>query len=83
MYAGRPDLATHPHNLFLGLAVFFGIPAALAFAGLVLLALPGGVEGVSDCESDERRLTAVGIPRSYSSPFSSTGFSSTRSGTRR
>ena len=35
VYAGQPDLATHPHNLFLGLAVFFGIPAAIAFALLV------------------------------------------------
>ena len=41
VYAGRPDIATHPHNLLLGLAVFFGIPAALAFAGLVLLAFMG------------------------------------------
>lgn len=39
VYAGRPDLVTHPHNLFLGLAVFFGIPAALAFGAVVLLAL--------------------------------------------
>lgn len=39
VYAGRPDIATHPHNLFLGLAVFFGIPAALAFGGLVLVAV--------------------------------------------
>lgn len=38
VYAGRPDLVTHPHNLFLGIAVFFGIPAALAFATLVALA---------------------------------------------
>jgi len=41
IYAGREALATHPHNLFLGIAVFFGIPAALAFAGLVLLAFRG------------------------------------------
>jgi O-antigen ligase len=39
VYAGRPDLATHPHNLFLGVAVFFGIPAALALAALLVLAL--------------------------------------------
>ena len=38
-YAGRPDLATHPHDLFLGLAVFFGIPVAVAFAALVFFAL--------------------------------------------
>ncbi len=35
VYAGQPDIASHPHNLFLGLAVFFGIPAAIAFALLV------------------------------------------------
>jgi hypothetical protein len=32
MYAGRPTLATHPHDLALGIAVFYGIPAAVAFA---------------------------------------------------
>lgn len=39
VYAGRPTVATHPHDLFLGIAVFFGIPAAVAFAALVLYAL--------------------------------------------
>lgn len=31
VYAGRPVEATHPHNLFLGLAVFYGGLAAIAF----------------------------------------------------
>ena len=39
LYAGRPDLATHPHNLFLGVAVFFGVPAMLAFGVLFVLAV--------------------------------------------
>ena len=39
VYAGRPDVATHPHDLFLGVAVFFGLPAAVALALLVLLGL--------------------------------------------
>jgi hypothetical protein len=39
VYAGRSDVATHPHDLFLGIAVFFGIPAAVAFAALVVIAL--------------------------------------------
>jgi O-antigen ligase len=38
-YAGRPTLATHPHDLLLGVGVFFGIPAALAFAALLALAV--------------------------------------------
>jgi O-antigen ligase len=59
VYAGRPDVATHPHNLFLGLAVFFGIPAALAFAALVLLALRSAWRGYSH-QSGSYRLTAVG-----------------------
>jgi hypothetical protein len=40
-YAGRPTLATHPHDLLLGVAVFFGVPAAVAFLGVLLLALRG------------------------------------------
>ena len=60
VYAGRPDLATHPHNLFLGLAVFFGIPAALAFAGLVVLALRAAWKAFR-LHTDARRLTAVGF----------------------
>ena len=60
VYAGRPDIATHPHNLYLGLAVFFGIPAALAFVGLVLLALRAAVRGYR-ARADERRLTALGF----------------------
>jgi len=60
VYAGQPDLATHPHNLFLGLAVFFGIPAALAFAGLVFLALRAAWKGLRT-RVGAHRLTAVGF----------------------
>jgi O-Antigen ligase len=60
VYVGRPDIATHPHNLFLGVAVFFGVPAALAFAGLVLLALRAAWNG-SRAEASADRLTAVGF----------------------
>jgi O-antigen ligase len=60
VYAGRSDVATHPHNLFLGLAVFFGIPAALAFAGLVFLAVKAAWTGFRRAE-DAERLTAVGF----------------------
>ncbi len=35
MYAGRIVEASHPHNLFVGLAVFYGIPAALAFVAVI------------------------------------------------
>jgi O-antigen ligase len=59
-YAGSPDLATHPHNMFVGLAVFFGIPAALAFAGLVFLALSAAWRRF--CEHEDRdHLTALGF----------------------
>lgn len=37
LYAGRTVGVSHPHNLFVGLAVFYGIPAALAFAGVIAL----------------------------------------------
>jgi O-antigen ligase len=60
VYAGRPDVATHPHNVFLGLAVFFGIPAALAFAGLVLLAMRAAWRA-SRVPGDARCLTALGL----------------------
>ena len=60
VYAGRPDLATHPHNLFLGLAVFFGIPAALAFAGLVALAIRAAWRGFRRGPS-AWQLTALGL----------------------
>ena len=59
-YAGRPALATHPHNLFLGLAVFFGIPAALAFAGLALIALRAAWRGFRARE-DAHRLMSLGF----------------------
>ena len=55
VYAGRETLATHPHDLFLGLAVFFGIPAALVFAALVVSALHGAW-----ARSREGSLTALG-----------------------
>jgi O-Antigen ligase len=60
VYAGRPDLATHPHNLFLGLAVFFGIPAALAFAGLLLVALRAAWKGTRAATSPDR-VRAIGL----------------------
>ncbi|MDQ3380707.1 MAG: O-antigen ligase family protein [Actinomycetota bacterium] len=60
VYAGRPDLATHPHNLFLGLAVFFGIPAAVAFGALVVLALRAAWKGFR-IRTGAQRLTAVGF----------------------
>jgi putative inorganic carbon (hco3(-)) transporter len=59
-YAGSPDLATHPHNLFVGLAVFFGIPAALAFGALVVLALRGAWRGYR-AGTDAIRLNALGF----------------------
>ena len=59
-YAGRPDVATHPHNLFLGLAVFYGIPAAVAFGMLVLLAMRASLRGFRHF-SGSRRLTALGF----------------------
>lgn len=60
IYAGRETLATHPHNLFVGIAVFFGIPAALGFAGLVLLALRATVSRFR-AASGAWRLTEVGL----------------------
>jgi O-antigen ligase len=60
IYAGRFDFARHPHNLFLGLAVFFGIPAALAFAALVVFALRAAHSGIRRCTGAER-LRAVGL----------------------
>jgi hypothetical protein len=47
-YAGRPTLATHPHDLLLGVAVFFGVPAALAFLALLLAAFRGALRAVAD-----------------------------------
>lgn len=60
IYAGRPDIATHPHNLFLGLAVFYGIPAAAAFGGLVLLATRATWRGARQASVDAR-LGALGF----------------------
>jgi O-antigen ligase len=37
IYAGRRTVATHPHDLFLGIGVFFGVPAMIAFAALLIL----------------------------------------------
>jgi hypothetical protein len=45
VYAGRLTVATHPHDLLLGVAVFFGIPAAVAFVALLVLALRGAWRG--------------------------------------
>ena len=58
VYAGRPDLVTHPHNLFLGIAVFFGIPAAVAFAAVVALAFDTVLRQLR--ASVERHRPAVG-----------------------
>ena len=60
VYAGRPDLVTHPHNLFAGLAVFFGIPAALAFAALVVLAIRAAWNGYRNA-SGAHSLTTLGF----------------------
>jgi hypothetical protein len=54
MYAGRPTLATHPHDLPLGLAVFFGIPTALAFAGLFVMAVRSALRAVISGSSSLR-----------------------------
>jgi len=59
-YAGRPDIATHPHNMFLGLAVFFGIPAAIAFGLLVLVAMRASLRGFRHI-SGSHRPTALGF----------------------
>jgi O-antigen ligase len=47
-YAGRPSLATHPHDLLLGVAVFFGIPAALGFLGVLVFAFRGSIRAALD-----------------------------------
>ena len=60
VYAGRPDVATHPHNLFLGLAVFYGIPAAVGFAWLVVLAARATWQGARQASLDAR-LGALGF----------------------
>ncbi len=60
VYAGQEALATHPHNLFIGLAVFFGIPAALAFAVLVMLAFRATVTRLRG-EIGSARLREVGL----------------------
>ena len=46
-YVGRPTVATHPHDLFLGIAVSYGIPAAAAFAVLVGLVLAAAIRACS------------------------------------
>jgi hypothetical protein len=56
-YAGRPSLATHPHDLLLGVAVFFGIPSALAFLAVLIAAGRGALRAVVD---DSGRLRAEG-----------------------
>lgn len=60
VYAGRPDIATHPHNLFFGIAVFFGLPAALAFSTLVVLGLRAAWRGYRS-RPESIRLTALGF----------------------
>jgi O-antigen ligase len=55
VYAGRPTIATHPHDLLIGVAVFFGIPAAVVFAAIVVTALRSGWR-----RSREWSLTALG-----------------------
>jgi O-antigen ligase len=58
-YAGRFDVATHPHNLFLGVAVFFGIPAAVALALVVLDSARASWAGFRRMVGD-RRLRELG-----------------------
>jgi O-antigen ligase len=60
VYVGRPDVATHPHNFFLGVAVFFGIPAALAFAWIVLAALGAAWKGYR-ARTGYERLVSLGF----------------------
>jgi hypothetical protein len=43
IYAGRLTVATHPHDLLLGVAVFFGLPSAAAFAALLVMAVRGAL----------------------------------------
>jgi O-antigen ligase len=59
IYAGRFDIANHPHDLFLGIAVFFGIPAAAAFAVVVLDATRAAWTGFTH-GTDEWRLRSLG-----------------------
>jgi O-antigen ligase len=58
-YAGRPTLATHPHDLLLGVAVFFGIPAALGFLAVLVLAFRGSLRA-SLRGAGARRAEGVG-----------------------
>jgi O-antigen ligase len=59
IYADRVDVATHPHSLFLGIAVFFGIPAAVAFTALFLEAARVSWMGYRR-EPSSRRLRSLG-----------------------
>jgi O-antigen ligase len=59
-YADRLDVAKHPHNLFLGIAVFFGIPAAIAFGTLVVLAVRSALSARRRCIGPDR-VRATGL----------------------
>lgn len=59
-YVGRLDIARHPHNLALGVAVFFGIPAALALAAVVVFTLRSAVIGLALTRGREH-ARAVGL----------------------
>jgi O-antigen ligase len=45
IYAGRRTVATHPHDLLLGVGVFFGLPALIAFAALLVLCIRSAWHG--------------------------------------
>lgn len=57
VYADRPTLATHPHDMLLGVAVFFGIPAAVGFTVLLGLAVRAAWRA---SRSNDASLTAEG-----------------------
>lgn len=61
VYAGRPTGATHPHNLVLGLTVFYGIAAALAMAVLVFLAVRAARRGLAPSLPADARARAAGL----------------------
>jgi O-antigen ligase len=45
IYAGRRTVATHPHDLLLGVGVFFGVPALIAFVVLLVLCIRSAWRG--------------------------------------
>ena len=77
-YVDRPSSVTHPHDLLLGVAVFFGTPAAVAFTLLLATAVHRAVAGCSSA-SRGAALAAAGA-LAGSSPSSSTACWNIRSG---